>query len=150
MQLIRSAAGKPTRIIEAVTDDPILNDPNCVQVLTHYMGPDILALAQAKSPYAPNSGTEQYRKIYDRIAEKIRPLCAREHPDTAMIIQSINKELPIVNLPKWVQKRIEQVEQQDREQAALHKNWRPTGDRKVGNWTMPDEPEEAAWSVKVK
>lgn len=91
------------RLYEITTVDPILGDAKTVAVITRYMGPDIVKLIQDASPYNPSSAYKQYKGIYDRIAKRVVPMCQVAKPDIRAILAAVNKELPLVSLPDWVQ-----------------------------------------------
>ena len=138
------------RIHEITQQDPILSDARMVEVIRHYMGVDIVTLIRDNSPYTPTSAYKQYKGIYDRIAQAVRPLVQVEKPDMALIVRTVNKQLPIISLPKAVQDRIKQRQQKDREEDQAHKQYTP-GDKQAGAWVLPDEgPPPPAWKLNVK
>ena len=138
------------RLYEITQPDPILSNARMVEVIRHYMGMDIVELIQANSPYNPTSEYRQYKGVYDRIAQAVAPLVQTETPDMALIVRTINKQLPIVSLPGWVQAKIADMQRQDREQDLAHRNYKPTGDRQAGAFTIPDEAPDPAWKLPTK
>ena len=138
------------RLYEITEQDPILTDARMVEVIRHYMGRDVVDLIKTHSPYTPTSEYKQYKQIYDRIAQQVKPLVQVENPNMDVIIKTVNKQLPIVSLPKWVQTRIAKRQQLDREQDQTHREYTP-GDRQAGAFTIPDEgPPPPAWKLPPK
>ena len=91
------------RLYEITTVDPILSDAKTVAVIQRYLGPNVVKQIEAASPYNPSSAYKQYKAIYDRIAQRVVPMCQVANPDIPAIIAAVNKELPLVKLPAWVQ-----------------------------------------------
>lgn len=138
------------RLYEITQTDPILSDARMVEVIRHYMGADIVNLIKDASPYNPNSEYKQYKSIYDKIAQQVKPLLQTSEPDMDLIVKTINRQLPIVSLPKWVQQRIAQRQKLDRAQDQAHKDYTP-GDKQAGGFTIPDEgPVPPAWRLPPK
>jgi hypothetical protein len=137
------------RLYEITQTDPILSDARMLAVIEHYMGKSTVDLIQVNSPYNPSSAYKNYKGIYDRIAQAVRPLVQTETPDIGLIIKTVNRQLPIVSLPDWVQKQVALVQKQDQERDLAHKNYKPTADIKTANgFTIPDEPPDPAWKLK--
>ena len=135
------------RLYEITSVDPILTDARMTEVIRHYMGMDVVELIQTNSPYTATSAYKQYKGIYDRIAQAVKPLVQVENPNMDQIIRAVNKQLPIVSLPKWVQDRIKQQQHRDQQQDQAHRAYRP-GDKKAGAFTIPDEgPIAPAWKL---
>ena len=135
------------RLYEITETDPILSDARMVEVIRHYLGMDVVDLIKDASPYTATSEYKQYKGIYDRIAQSVKPLVQTATPNMDLILKTVNKQLPLVSLPKWVQDRIKQRQRADREQEQRHKTWKPSGDRQAGNWTVPDEQPDPAWRL---
>jgi hypothetical protein len=136
------------RLYEITSVDPILSNARMMEVIRHYMGEDIVKLIRCNSPYNPASAYKNYKGIYDRIAQAVEPLVQTANPDMALIVKTVNKQLPIVSLPKWVQDRIAQRQQRDREEDQAHREYKP-GDRQAGAFTIPDEGQPGpAWKLK--
>ena len=139
------------RLYEITQPDPILSDARMVEVIRHYMGQSTVELIQVNSPYTATSAYKQYKGIYDRIAQAVRPLVQVENPNMDLIVQTVNKQLPIISLPKEVQAKIAQRQQLDRKQDLAHKNHKPVDDIKTDNgWVIPDEPPPPAWKLPAK
>ena len=139
------------RLYEITSPDPILSDARMTEVIRHYMGPDMIDLIRDNSPYNPASAYKNYKGIYDRIARAVEPLVQVENPDMALIVKTVNKQLPIVSLPKLVQDRIAQRQQLDRKQDLAHRSHKPTADIKTANgFTIPDEPPDPAWKLPAR
>ena len=98
--------------------DPVLSDTNFVNVLTHYMGADFVDYLRQVSPYADNSPYARYRQIYDRIAASVKPLLQTHNLNVDLIIKTINRQLPIVSLPQWVQERVRRIDNIDQQKTA--------------------------------
>ena len=138
------------RLYEITSPDPILSDARMTEVIRHYMGPDMIDLIRDSSPYTATSAYKQYKDIYDRIAQAVKPLVQVENPNMDQIIRAVNKQLPIVSLPKWVQDRIKQQQHRDQQQDQAHRAYRP-GDKKAGAFTIPDEgPIGPAWKLPAR
>jgi hypothetical protein len=119
------------RLYEITTVDPILSDAKTVAVISRYMGPDIVKQIEAASPYNPASAYKQYKGIYDRIAKRVVPMCQIPNPDIPAIISAVNKELPLVSLPAWVQQSALHA------QAILQGVSHGPSDTGGQTWTMP-------------
>ena len=138
------------RLYEITTVDPILGDARMTEVIRHYLGMDVVELIKDNSPYTATSQYKQYKAIYDRIAQAVRPLVQTANPDMDLIVRTVNKQLPIVSLPKWVQQRVALRQQQDRQQDQAHRTYTP-GDKQAGAFTIPDEgPMPPAWKLDPK
>jgi hypothetical protein len=121
-----------------------------VEVIRHYMGADIVELIRKNSPYTDTSAYKQYKGTYDRIAQAVQPLVQVTNPNMDLIVKTVNRQLPIVNLPDWVQTRIAKRQQRDSEQDQTHREYKP-GDRQAGAFTIPDEgPPPPAWKLPPK
>ena len=103
------------------------------------------------SPYTAGSGKEQWRGKYDSIVATIKPMLKQPTPDIHAVIQVVDKQIPIVGMPQWVKdvvqsadQRYSRAEQAYKKNVEDRKNYKPTGDIKAGNFTIPDEgpPEE--------
>ena len=149
-QYLRLFGKYSVRLYEITQYDPILTDARMVEVIRHYMGDRIVKMIQDASPYNPTSAYKQYKGTYDRIAQAVAPLVQVENPDIELIINTVNKQLPIISLPKWVQTQVAMVQKQDRGQDLAHKNYKPVGDRQAGAFTIPDEPPDPPWKLTVK
>ena len=138
------------RLYEITETDPILSDARMVEVIQHYLGMDVVDLIKDASPYTATSEYKQYKGIYDRIAQAVKPLVQTANPNIDLILKTVNKQLPLVSLPKWVQQRIAQRQQRDREQDRAHREYTP-GDRQAGAFTIPDEGRPPpAWKLTAK
>ena len=93
------------RLYEITTVDPILGNANTVDVIQRYLGNNVVKQIQDASPYNPTSPYKQYKAIYDRIAQRVVPMCQVPNPDIRAIIAAVNKELPLVKLPAWIQQQ---------------------------------------------
>ena len=91
------------RLYEITQTDPILSDAKTVSLIQRYLGPNVVKQIQDASPYNPSSAYKQYKAIYDRIAQRVLPLAQAPNPDIRAIIAAVNKELPLVKLPAWIQ-----------------------------------------------
>ena len=109
------------------------------EVIRHYMGAEILKLIQVNSPYTATSPYKQYKGIYDRIAQAVAPLVQTANPDINLIIKTVNKQLPLVNLPKWVEQRVANVQQQDRWERERKQAKQDNPPEAQGTWKIPDE-----------
>jgi hypothetical protein len=138
------------RLYEITTVDPILGDARMAEVIRHYLGMDVVELIKDNSPYTATSQYKRYKSIYDRIAQQVKPLVQTSNPDMDLIVRTVNKQLPLVSLPKWVQQRIAQRQQRDRQEDQAHREYKP-GDRQAGAFTIPDEgPPQPAWKLDPK
>lgn len=118
------------------SSDPILDDPNLVGLLTHYMGPNFVDWVEKNSPHNPKSKYTNYLGTYDRVAQSIKPLAAAPKPDIDLILKTLDSQIPIIGVPKWVRDRV---------------NAQKFDDRLTG-WTFRDKsppvkkPPPAEWS----
>jgi len=93
------------RLYEITTVDPILSDAKTVAVIHRYLGPNVIKQIQDASPYNPSSAYKHYKALYDRIAQRVVPMAQAPTPDIRAMISAVNKELPLVKLPAWVQQQ---------------------------------------------
>jgi hypothetical protein len=92
----------------------MLDDPNIVGLLTHYMGPNFVDWAEKNSPHNPKSNYANYLGTYDRIAQSIKPLAAARNPDIDLILKTLDRQIPIIGVPKWVRDKVEDQKGIDR------------------------------------
>jgi len=138
------------RIYEVTQQDPVYSDPELVKILAYYLTPDVVNSLYAMSPYTVGSGNEQWRSKYDAIVASITPMLKQPNPDIHAVIRVVDKQIPIMGMPKWIKdvvlsadQRYSQAEQAYKKNVADRKNWRSTGDKQVDNWVIVDEPPEA-------
>jgi len=138
------------RLYEITQTDPILSNARMLAVIEHYMGKSTVDLIRVNSPYNPSSAYKNYKGIYDRIAQAVEPLVQVEAPDIGLIIKTVNRQLPIVSLPDSVQAQVALVQKRDQEKDLAYRNYKPTGDRTAGAFTIPDEAPDPAWKLTAK
>ena len=140
------------RIYEVTQQDPVYSDPELVKILAYYLTPDVVNSLHTKSPYTPGSGNGMWRSKYDSIVATIKPMLKQPNPDIHAVIRAVDKQIPIVGMPRWVKdlvqsadQRYSSAEQAYKKNVADRENWRSTstGDKQVGNWVIFDEPPEA-------
>lgn len=139
----------PMRIYEVTQQDPVYSDPELVKILAYYLTPDVVNSLHTMSPYTAGSGNEQWRGKYDSIVATIKPMLKQPNPDIHAVIRAVDKQIPIVGMPQWVKdvvqsadQRYSRAEQAYKKNVEDRKNYKPTGDIKAGNFTIPDEPPE--------
>jgi hypothetical protein len=94
--------------------DPVFGNDTMNRALMHYMGPQVYWWAQDVTPYNPNSPYKAYKNLYTRIVNSITPEMSKPDPNMELVVKTINKQIPIVNLPSWVKKQIDLVVANDK------------------------------------
>jgi hypothetical protein len=125
------------RLYEITQTDPILSDAKTVSLIQRYLGPNVVKQIQDASPYNPSSPYKQYKAIYDRIAQRVLPLAQAPNPDIRAIIAVVNKELPLVKLPAWIQQSALRAQDAEASQNRDYSDARVN----IGSqtWTMPTD-----------
>jgi hypothetical protein len=127
------------KIYEVTQADPILSNARMVELVQHYLGSEVVDYIKTHSPYAPTSKYKQYKPTYDKIAQAVAPLVQTANPDINLIIRTVNKQLPLVNLPKWVEQRVADVQQRDRWERERRQARQDNPPEAQGTWKIPDE-----------
>jgi hypothetical protein len=70
----------------------------------------------------------------------VAPLVQTANPDMVLIIKTVNKQLPLVNLPKWIEQHVAGVQQLDPLSFAPKPPApKPPEAKQQGTWKIPDE-----------
>jgi len=145
------------RIYEVTQQDPVYSDPELVKILSYYLTPDVVNSLHTMSPYTVGSGNKQWRSKYDAIVASITPMLKQPTPDIHAVIQVVDKQIPIMGMPQWIKdvilsadQRYSQAEQAYKKNVADRKNYKPVGDIKSGDWTIPDEGPPTAMPAPFK
>jgi hypothetical protein len=139
------------RLYEITTteQDPILDDANIVALILHYMGQEFYTWVQKNTPFNPNSKYTAVKDTYVRVAMSIKPLAAQRPLDINLILKTLDQQIPVVGLPKWVSARVNKQVEQDKQELAQYgkqyKDWQIASkdfkpkDTTAGSFTIPDE-----------
>jgi hypothetical protein len=129
--------------------DPILDDANMVALILHYMGQNFYEWLEKNTPFKASSKYTGYKDTYVRIASAVAPLAAQRPLDLNLILKTLDQQIPVVGLPKWVSNQVLKVAEQDKQELAKYgkqyKDWQIASkdfkpkDTTAGSFTIPDE-----------
>jgi hypothetical protein len=98
------------RIYEITQQDPVFGDPTLMATLALYLSKDTIHALYMQSPYTPGSGNERWRNKYDQIVSSVKPELKKDDPNIDWVVKTIDKQIPIIGMPNWIQKLILQAD----------------------------------------